>query len=579
MPENPEQTTPPPAPQPPAMPKRFFLSETAPAPAPSDTKPPLPPGRAGRTVPPAISPAEISPLPTSPETVKPFFKPEPDTSASTPLSVPVPHATPVTAQHEQQTAPGKPAESVNAVLPVSEPRPAQEQTHAPSQTETTAPAETSAETPAPVLAIAAANEPTAMPVLSTAVPEAAPAAQNTAPAQITVPASLSGIMPSAKPAVITASAAEPANPSPSRPEKEEPAKPYAFSPARTLPEKPVSAAELTARLGLTTKPAPLPAATSDAGVTISRLRPAALTEQDSMSDWRSLARVPRYVPPTLAHKLEFGNFRALLGLLLLLAGSLGGFMTLPVTDFSAFRFKKDSVLPGKGVVYMTENSGVRYQGAQIDKIFYVSSVSPAAPLVPGVCYVPRLVLSKNDVVDTEHLKASPAITRIRGTRLKPLPAAALFGLPLPLLALGLLFSALGISAGFRLVRLLRTGELTEGSVVKATPFLLSARKHHLYRVALKFKTADGQEQFLKSWARTKGPLAKHSVLPVLYSPRNPRFAAVPGPRGITVKEDGTLRASLFGPLYFLLALASALAVLLPLLYWLKNGFTSPFGAI
>lgn len=530
MPENPEHTTPPPAPKPPAAPKRFFLSEAAPAPAPSDTKPPLPPGMANHTVSPsAVSPAEIPPLPRAQETVKPFFKPEPAPHASAPLPGPVPAETQVTVQADQQTAADKPAEAGNGVLPVSEPRPAPAQTHPPA----------------------------AMPA----------------------PASLSGIMPSAKPAAITTSAAAPAPHYASQPEKAEPVKTGAFFPAQTAPEKTVSAAELTARLGLTTKPAPLPVAASDAGVTISRLRPAALTEQDSMSDWRRLARVPRYVPPTLAHKLEFGNFRALLGLLLLLAGSITAFIALPVTDFSAFRFKKDSVLPGKGVVYMTENSGVRYQGAQIDKIFYVSSVNPAAPMVPGVCYVPRLVLSKNDVVDTEHLKASPAITRIRGTRLKPLPAAALFGLPLPLLALGLLFSALGINAGFRLVRLLRTGDLAEGAVVKATPFLLNARKHHLYRVIVKFKTADGQEQLLKSWARTKGPLAKHSVLPVLYSPRNPRFAAVPGPRGITVKQDGTLRASLFGPLYFLLALTGALAVLLPLLYWLKNGLTTPFGAI
>ncbi|MDD4003995.1 MAG: hypothetical protein PHW69_02185 [Elusimicrobiaceae bacterium] len=299
---------------------------------------------------------------------------------------------------------------------------------------------------------------------------------------------------------------------------------------------------------------------------------------DILFGWERLAPAPRHVPGSLAQKVRYGGFRAVFGLALLLAGCVTVFINLPLVDFQSSKFKPGNVTSGKGVVYMVQASGVKYSGTGIDKVFYVSSAEGGAP-VSGICYVPRLLLTKNDLVETEHLISDPSVTRIRRTRMKPLPPGALFALPVPLALTGLLFALSGLLAGARLARLLRTGLFAEGTVTEATPFILNFGRHRIYKVTLSYEPEPGRSKTITAWARTDRPLNELAALPVLYDPRDPGGALVPGPGGITITDKGGFAPARFGFFYALLAVSAALAILLPAVYWLKNGVASPFGSI
>lgn len=340
-----------------------------------------------------------------------------------------------------------------------------------------------------------------------------------------------------------------------------------FTPSQAAPPE-ITAAPVLAAIAASHTPAETVAATQPQDEAV---RPAQLY------GWQNLEAPPRSVPPSLDYKVRFGNFRALFGLMLLLPAVIILASSIPETDFKSFGFKSGNTTSGSGVIYLVQDSGVNYSGSPVDKLSYVSSLGSGA-VTDGVSYAPRLVFTKGDRVETEHLKSNPAVSRIKNTRLNPLPVSALLTLPIPLFMLGLIFTISGIRSGGRMAELLKSGRLTEGSVATALPMFLNTKTHMLYRVNLTYPSPDGRVRALNSWARTNAPVGNLDRLPVLFNPLSPDHAEVPGPLGFTITARGRLAPAKFGSFYALLPAGVMLTIILAAAYWLSEGFHSPFRA-
>jgi len=149
----------------------------------------------------------------------------------------------------------------------------------------------------------------------------------------------------------------------------------------------------------------------------------------------------------------------------------------------------------------------------------------------------------------EFVPGDPAVSRLRGARLWiPLPPDTL---PVAACGLAALVFAVGVVRGIGPRRLMRRGAVAEGRIVskewkgwyeKAVDVLI-AQHPILYRIAVRYRTAEGEDRDVLCRTYEPEELASPKRIQVLYDPRRPgRAMVLQGLPGLPyVDETGRVR--------------------------------------
>ncbi len=259
------------------------------------------------------------------------------------------------------------------------------------------------------------------------------------------------------------------------------------------------------------------------------------------SDWLSLAKAPREIPPSTRFALRFRT-------LLFTMANAAACIALPflfviarseVVDWSHFRSElqvADGTVTHVEETSMSEGGGrsasnqrrIRrydYEFDQEGRRLTGVSFSETARLVPGVACV------------VEFAPGEPERSRIRGMRSREFSLDSLFGLFVPAMALALLIGSQVQAA--RVLRLLESGRPETGRVIEMKAFGRKRRgRTRSFRATVEFSLAAGAAQRVKLVTQKEAVFRDERGVRLLYDADRPELARVFDDLPIKVTLDG-----------------------------------------
>lgn len=172
---------------------------------------------------------------------------------------------------------------------------------------------------------------------------------------------------------------------------------------------------------------------------------------------------------------------------------------------------------------ISEGGGEHSKGTPVYEIHFRFEY-PQGAQQQGVCYRTGWNPSPNEKVDVEFPKDKPDISRIVGTRRKPM---GLFGLiPVIFPAIGFAMVMAGLVRGRKAHRLLRDGRLAAGALVAKEATNTRVNNQTVYRLSFEFQDDSGQRHTASARTHRPRTLEDNDSELLLYDENQPSKAVM-----------------------------------------------------
>ncbi|HAI74804.1 MAG TPA: hypothetical protein DCM08_01035 [Microscillaceae bacterium] len=200
----------------------------------------------------------------------------------------------------------------------------------------------------------------------------------------------------------------------------------------------------------------------------------------------------RLVPLDTQIKLYLGSVLGLLSQFLLLVGFIVmGFIVSNIDFTELFYFKAGAMPTTLGRVVSVEATGTRVNKRTVMAYAYAYTHPQTGQSLQGVSYGFFNDYQQNQEVKIEYLPGKAEVSRIVGLKRSVIPAIFLIFVIFPIVAL-LLFITNWMQAR-KSIRLLRTGEVSWGTLVEKTPTNTRINDRVVYRMAFEFEASDRKQ--------------------------------------------------------------------------------------
>lgn len=200
----------------------------------------------------------------------------------------------------------------------------------------------------------------------------------------------------------------------------------------------------------------------------------------------------RPVPLDTQMKLYLGSVLGLLSQFLLLVGFLVmGLISYNIDFIELFYFKAGAMPTTSGRVVSVEATGTRVNKRTVMAYTYTYAHPQTGQTLQGVSYGFSNDYQPNQEVKIEFLAGKAEVSRIEGLKRSVIPAIFLIFVIFPIVAL-LLFWTNWVQAR-KSIRLLRTGEVSWGTLVDKSPTNTRINDRVVYRMAFEFEASDRKQ--------------------------------------------------------------------------------------
>lgn len=268
-----------------------------------------------------------------------------------------------------------------------------------------------------------------------------------------------------------------------------------------------------------------------------------------------LAAPPRSVPLSLRLKLLFGGFSNFFGWFFIGFGLMFVWVFGATQALHNLAFYSGDLAVTEGQVTAVVPTNVRINKTQVDAYRYRYRVDGTD--YAGATEYFHGEFKPADSVRIEFPLRDPARSRIAGLDFAPL--GAYIAAPFPLI--GLIFVVIGLRHGSKGIRLLRTGRIATGELIKKRDTGTRINDAPVFEYSFRFKAADGYPYIATAKTHDWEPLESEDGIPgkgepLLYNPRKPSDAVLLddlpgtpriGPSGEIQGTEGGLIASLIVP--------------------------------
>ena len=232
----------------------------------------------------------------------------------------------------------------------------------------------------------------------------------------------------------------------------------------------------------------------------------------------------RHIPFPLQVKIIFGDVLAFIGWIFLTIGILFSSIFLSMSDFSDWRFKKDSPKT-QAVITQIEYSNASENKRPILEYHYEFTDLQGVKQ-SGVSYGFEGKYDIGDEATAIFLEKKPSYSRIENLRKEPFGQFTLFVLIFPLI--GALFLFFSIPKALKKIRVLREGVLGEGNYLRMEPTNTTINGRTLMR--LFFELQVGNKTY-ETYTQTHldhqiRKLTDGTPKKLLYLPQNPEKAVL-----------------------------------------------------
>jgi hypothetical protein len=210
-------------------------------------------------------------------------------------------------------------------------------------------------------------------------------------------------------------------------------------------------------------------------------------------------------------------------------------------DLSFMHFRGE-VVTVEGIVTASFDTGASVNERPVFKHHYTFTTHKEVTY-RGISYSTGGDLPEGDTVTVEYPEGKPHYSRIRGMRRKEFGPAVLIILLLP--AIGLTLIAIGLKKALRILRLLRHGQLTTGTLMSKVPTNVQVNKQPVYKLTFRFTDHLGHEYNVSANTHKPHRLEDEREEQLVYSTHNPTDAIMLNalPASPAIHEDGTMEAS------------------------------------
>lgn len=276
-----------------------------------------------------------------------------------------------------------------------------------------------------------------------------------------------------------------------------------------------------------------------------------------------LAMPPRNVPLAVQVQALFGGFSGQFGWLFFGFGMIFVWIFGLPTLLYSVPFWLGGVETAPGVVSAVQGTGSSENDVPVMANQYVFRVERLEQEYRGESYTTGSQYSVGDNVTVEYVADNPDISRIAGTRTGQFSSWALCVVGLfPLVGLGFIYVSL--MQGFRGIRLLKNGKITEGRLSDKSPTNTRINNQTVYQLTFDFTADDGLPYQATARSHRTLNLEDEPLEQLVYDPRNPKNAVLVDnlPGSPDVDETGQIysQASSFGILLPLILPAVVLLV-------------------
>lgn len=271
----------------------------------------------------------------------------------------------------------------------------------------------------------------------------------------------------------------------------------------------------------------------------------------------NLSGPPRNVPFLVALRLLFGGGLNQLGWLFGGVGMIFFWMFTLNGDYSSFRYFRGELGTAQGIVREVRKTSFSVGGSKHSKgtpvyEYRYSFTAPEGGQYTGVSYSTGQVYNVGARAIIEYPKGNPSISRIRGLRRSVFGPNVAFVVIFPLL--GFAMVAAGLRRGFRAMRLLVHGKVSQGKLVSKVATNARVNNQPVYKLTFEFQADDGFSYQTVVRTHACRVLEDEPQEPLVYDPVDPTNAVLLDslPGGPRVDASGALRVA--NPILGLLSL-------------------------
>ncbi len=247
-------------------------------------------------------------------------------------------------------------------------------------------------------------------------------------------------------------------------------------------------------------------------------------EQVAVAAPNSLALPPRRIPWLVRCRVLFGGLFNQFGWFWL------GFSMIFVVVFvggsvKALSFSLATLKTAPGEVLRVEATNSSENDRTVYEIAYIFRIDQLEAEYYGVSYTTAYnSFAAGQPVEVEYDVAKPASSRIRGTRVSTFGLGVLFVLIFPII--GVVLLAGGVRLGIRGLRLLRMGNVAQGTLVGKEPTGTRINNQMVFKLTFDFADSNGMRHQASAKTHVPYTLEDEATERVLYDPSNPSYAVL-----------------------------------------------------
>ncbi len=238
-----------------------------------------------------------------------------------------------------------------------------------------------------------------------------------------------------------------------------------------------------------------------------------------------LGMPPRPIPLLVRGRLLFGGFMNQFGWLWLAFSMIFVLIFIGKSGLKGlvFSFSERALAPGQ--VLRVEETNSSENDSTIYAIRYLFRVEQQEAEYYGVSYTKNYFsFAEGQQVQVEYHVATPANSRIQGTRMSPFGNSIACMMLFPLIGVVTIFG--GMRLGIRNLRLLKHGHTAQGTLIRKEPTNTRINEQIVYKLIFEFVDAGGMRQQAIAKSHQTHTLEDEETERVLYDPKNPSAAVL-----------------------------------------------------
>jgi hypothetical protein len=281
-----------------------------------------------------------------------------------------------------------------------------------------------------------------------------------------------------------------------------------------------------------------------------------------------MAFFTRIVPLALKIKVIFGGVAALLGWIFMAFGMIFVLVFGAMIDFEEYYYLTGTLPKTAGTVIDVSETNMEVNDRDVYAIRF-SYQNPQGKTLEGTSYTTSRSLPNPGVkVIIEYAPQRPEVARIEGTSRGGMPIWVLFVVIFPVI--GACFAVYQLFAGLRAVRLLQSGQMAYGKLIRQEPTNTRINNRTVYKFTFEFKADNGQTYQATASTHETHLLQDDAEERLFYDPYRPEQATLVDslPGRPQVDSDGNIAPVSFLSAipYLILPLIVVLEVLVLLLF-------------